>query len=106
MLEENYETKIILRKRKGKGLPLGVSIAEKNYVQFSIALPKEKRCWLCFYQQEMEQPLIELELDSKYKVGGIFSIQLYIAEEWKHKLCYTYKVTDAARNIEKELLDP
>ena len=106
VLEKKNETKILLRKRKGNGLPLGVSIAEKKYIQFSIALPKENKCTLCLYQQEMEQPFAEIELDSKYKIGGIFSIQLYIGEEWRKSVCYSYKIFDRRGNKEKEILDP
>ena len=106
MLEKKNETKILLRKRKGNGLPLGVSIAEKKYIQFSIALPKENKCTLCLYQQEMEQPFAEIELDSKYKIGGIFSIHLYIGEELSKSVCYSYKIFDRRGNKEKEILDP
>jgi len=76
------------RIRKGSGSPLGAFILDDKHIQFSISLPNAKYCDLYLFLGQEEKEVVKIEMDSKDKIGSIFSI--IVPVEWKKGCEYLY----------------
>lgn len=84
--------------RKGTGYPLGAVWKSEKQIQFSIYLPKEEKVILHLYNNKEIEPFQTLELDKKYKIGGIFSV--FITLDDLQLYTYQYQIGEMI------LLDP
>lgn len=93
------KVKAIVKIQKGTGYPLGGVWKNKKEIQFSIYLPNEGKIILHLYNRKEIEPFQSIEMDEKYKVGGIFSIVVTLAEE-NGSCAYQYQIGETF------LLDP
>lgn len=89
---------IELEKKKGNGLPLGVTLLDQIHLQFSIALPDQEQCILYLYHKEDGRKAASILMSKEEKTGGIFSVILTLPNYENYN--YVYEVDG------KRFLDP
>ncbi len=83
--------------KKGKPLPLGVTIIGNN-VNFAITVPNDEECRLNIYEKDSGEKITSILLDKNNKIGDVYSIMLTNFDAVNYE--YNYEIRA------KEYVDP